>query len=350
MATRNRTAHWPEQLLFPGIVLSCRVRLARNLAGEPLPGHASAADLERSGRPSARSSAASARLRGERSCSSRPPAPRKLQKLREEHLLSVELSERETGAALLLSEDRSLAVMVNEEDHLRIQVLRDDADLKTAWRLAEKTDGEIESRIEYAFHPTYGYLTACPSNVGTGLRVSIMLHLLGLRMTEEIEQVFRGLDQLGLAVRGVWGEGSEAAGHLYQISNQQTLGETERAILERLDAVAAETALQEQNARLRLLEDKPEVMMYCLARSLALLRSARVLHSDEALDFLCALHMGLDAGLVRNIEPELLDYWTTAVQPGHLQALAKGVLDNEARDRLRAELMHQAMAEVELAR
>ncbi len=349
MAKRRSTSDWSRSLAFPGIVASCRIRLARNLSGEIFPDHASQENRQRV-RDLLCATLSNVRpLRDGTVVLIESATPQALLALREEHLISKELAERGSGGALLLGADRSLSVMVNEEDHLRIQVLRRDADLQAAWRLADKADRMIEDRLDYAFHPTFGYLTACPSNVGTGLRVSVMLHLLGLRMTEEIDSVFKALDRLGLAVRGMWGEGSDAAGHLYQLSNQQTLGETEAEIISRLGDVAAETARQEQNARMRLIEDKPDVMMDCLARALAILRNARVLHSDEALDFLYALRMGVDAGLVLDLEPEVVEYWMSAVLPGHMQTLAKGSLDSEARDRIRAELMRRAMEKVRLA-
>lgn len=349
MATPKLPGDWRKKLAFPGIVASCRIRLARNLTRETFPDHASPEDRERVRNAVCEALRTTRPLRDGTVIPIETASAEALLELREEHLISSELTERGSGGALLLNANRTLSVMVNEEDHLRIQVLRPDADLAAAWRTAEAADTAFEERLEYAFHPAYGYLTACPTNVGTGLRVSVMLHLLGLRLTEEIDPVFKALDRLGIAVRGIWGEGSEAAGHLYQLSNQQSLGETEVEIIARLGDVARETARQEQNARLRLVEGKPEVMLDCLARALAILRNARILHSDETLDFLCALRMGLDAGLVTGIEPAVLDYWTTAILPGHMQGMAKGVLEPEARDRIRAELMRRALENVALA-
>jgi protein arginine kinase len=349
MAKRNAATDWRAALAFPGIVASCRVRLARNLHGERFPDHASEADGRRL-RDSLCGTLSSLRaFRDGEVVLIEGTSAEALMDLREAHLISTEMAERGAIGAVCLAANRSLSVMVNEEDHLRIQVLRDDADLRAAWKVAGTVDRALEEKVDYAFHPTYGYLTACPSNVGTGLRVSVMLHLLGLGLSAEIDQVFKALDRLGLTVRGIWGEGSEAAGHLYQISNQQTLGETEEEIIERLDDVVAETARQEQNARMRLVESKPDTIMDCLARALAILRSARILRSDETLDFLSALRMGVEAGLVLDLEPEVVDYWMKAILPGHMQTLAKGVLESDARDRIRAELMRQAMAEVRLA-
>lgn len=348
MAKREAAFDWRSALAFPGIVASCRVRIARNLHGERFPDAADEADGRRLRDRLCMTLTALKAFRGGETVLLEGASNEALMDLREEHLISKELAEHVATGAVCIAADRSLSVMVNEEDHLRIQVVRPDADLHAAWKTACAVDRALEDKLDYAFHPTYGYLTACPSNVGTGLRVGVMLHLLGLGLTGEIDQAFKALDRLGLAVRGIWGEGSEAAGHLYQISNQQTLGETEQEIIDRLHDCVGETARQEQNARMRLIEGKPDVIMDCVARALAILRSARVLRSDETLDFLSALRMGVEAGLVLNLEPEVVDYWMKATLPGHMQKLAQGALDAEVRDRVRAELMRRAMAEVRL--
>ncbi len=348
MPAEQPSFDWHRRLVFEGIVVSCRVRLARNLEGRRFPERAT---LEE--RLAVRDSVLASidRIGALRGCEAlllEDLSEVALLELRERQLVSSELGRHGDGSAVLLDPKRSWSILVNEEDHLRIQALRTDADLLQAWTVANRLDEALEKVFDCAFDPDYGYLTACPTNVGTGLRAGVMLHLLGLRLTDEIEPVFKALDRLGLEVRGLWGEGSEGAGHLYQISNRQTLGESEREIIERLSWVAEETARQEQNARLRLLHDRPEVLLDCIARALALLRSARILYSDEALDYLAALRMGVDAGLVEGIAPGLLDHWRTMVLPGHLQGLAKGLLETEARDRLRADLMHRAMENVRL--
>ncbi len=348
MEKRSPLPDWRSKLAFPGIVASCRVRLARNLQGERFPDSSREADGRRIRDRICYTLATLKPFSQGEIILVDSASQATIMDLREAHLASKELAERSAIGAIAVAEDRSMSVMVNEEDHLRIQVLRQDADLHSAWREASAIDSLLENKLDFAFHKTYGYLTACPTNVGTGLRVSIMLHLLGLGLTDEIEQVFKALDRLGFAVRGIWGEGSEAAGHLYQISNQQTLGETEQEIIDRLYGCVGETARQEQNARMRLVEDQPDVIMDCVARALAILRSARVLRSDEALDLLSALRMGVEAGLVSNLEPAVIDYWMKAVLPGHMQKLAKGVLESTARDRMRAELMRRAMTEVRL--
>lgn len=348
MPAESASFDWDRRLAFGGIVVSCRVRLARNLAEPRFPEQstpeerAAVRDNVRAGIE--RTSA----MQGCEVVFVESLSEVALLELRERQLVSSELGRHGPGSAVVLDKQRRWSILINEEDHLRIQALRGDADLLAAWQTADALDSALEEQFEYAVDPHFGYLTACPTNVGTGLRASVMLHLLGLRLSDEIEAVFKALDRLGLEIRGLWGEGSEAAGHLYQISNRQTLGETERDIIERLSWVAAETARQEQNARLRLLEDRPAVMMDCIARALALLRSARILLSDEALDYLAALRMGVDAGLVEGIAPELLDHWRTMVLPGHLQMMARGVLETEDRDRLRADLMHRAMENVRL--
>jgi len=228
--------------------------------------------------------------------------------------------------------------MINEEDHLRIQVVRPDANIREAWEKATELERAIESGLRYAFHDTYGYLTACPSNVGTGLRVSVMMRLLGLSIANETEQVFKALDALGFAVRGLWGEGTEGSGHLFQVSNQQTLGEREADIVSRLEGIIAATARQEYHARLRAMEKRRLYVLDAVCRSIATLQNARILQSSELLDFLSAISLGLEFNLVHGVTADDLNRWASAFLPGHLQLTHPlECADDESRDRFRAD-------------
>ena len=331
-----------------GIAVSCRVRLARNLRGVKFPDWADEAERRRlfdrvtpwlsqeAGIDQARIVPVGDLDEGMRAL------------LRERHLISRDLAERGPGSGLVVSGDERVAVMVNEEDHLRVQVIEPGMDLHRAWEVAEAVDARMEQQFDFAFSPRLGYLTACPSNVGTGLRASVMVHLLGLRLTNDLDAVLRALERLRLTVRGVGGEGSDAAGHMFQISNQETLGEVETAVIDDLLETVGDVVHQERNARLRLQRDTPEVLMDCVARALAIIQSARIMETEEALDYLSALRLGVEMGLVRRLTLAELDVLTLGMQPGHLQRSLGAVMDPTRRDVVRAKLMREVLANVML--
>ena len=176
----------------------------------------------------------------------------------ERHLISREHAAKSAGSGLVLNRDETLCVMINEEDHLRMQALRPGLQTKQAWQAIDQVDSALEKKLDYAFSPDLGYLTACPTNLGTGIRVSAMLHLPGLVLAEQINPIIQSVNKLGLAVRGLYGEGTEALGNVFQVSNQMTLGETETAIVERLEKVLAQIIEHEENARATLLEKNPK--------------------------------------------------------------------------------------------
>ncbi len=331
-----------------GVAVSCRVRLARNLARERFPDWASDSHREK-----LLDKLSGAVMQGDAIDS---PTFMKigdlssvdLLVLQERHLISAELAERKAGGGVVVSGDERVAVMINEEDHLRIQATRPGMDMRSLWRVVNTLDSQIDARLEYAFSPDLGYLTACPSNVGTGLRASVMLHLLGLRLTNELDAVLKALDRLGLAVRGIWGEGSDAAGFLFQVSNQETLGQAEIDIISELSDIVAELSRQEHNARLRLMQKSPWLVKDCVARALAILRHACVLYSHEAIDYLCALRMGLELGLVSGLSVATINRLILISQPGHLQKQAGREMEPEERDLDRSELLRESMSNVAL--
>ncbi len=344
----RRPGSWLAESESTGVVISCRARLARNLHGERFPDWAEPADrvrvldvIERALVDGNCIKAACCLRMGELN-------EMDLQVLQERHLISCEMAERGAGGGVVVSGDESIAVMINEEDHLRLQAIRPGMDLAGVWQELARLDSALESRLRFAFDSRLGYLTACPSNVGTGLRVSVMLHLLGLRLTNELEQVIKALDRLGLAVRGLWGEGSEATGHMFQVSNQETLGQTEEGVIEALDSIVREVARQEQNARRRMMETSPHVVMDCIARALAILQHARVLYSDEALDYLSALRLGLELGLVEHLTVNGINEIMLLMQPGHLQKVMARSLEPDQRDRLRADMVRKKLTDVTL--
>lgn len=328
------------------IAMTCRVRLARNLEKERFPDWATERDRERV--VALVAAALQAEVPEFRVAPVSQLEEQDREMLCEAHLVSKDLLAREAGGGVAYAPDGSLCVMINEEDHLRIQGFGLGLDLETAWRAADALDTCLESHLSYAWSPRYGYLTACPSNVGTGLRASAMLHLLGLRLMGDIEAAVRGLERMRLLVRGMTGEGSEAAGQIYQISNMDSLGLDEAAIVGRVTRICSEVVRQEHNARVRLIQESPLVLVDCLARSLSVLQNARLLATAEALEFLSALRLGASLGLLSRLKVGDVDRLILLTQPGHLQKSMGMALTPEERDEMRAEFLRRKVAHVKL--
>lgn len=276
--------------------------------------------------------------------------------LRERHLISrdlapVEEGDRPTpGRAVAFGKSESLSVMVNEEDHLRIQSVSPGFELDQAQSAATELDRFLERRLPYAFTQDLGYLTGCPTNVGTGMRASVMLHLPALGLVRsELEKVFTAAQRTGLAVRGLYGEGSRAAGDFYQISNQVTLGRDEDNLIEDLRALVPVIADFERKVRQALLEDQRAAVTDRVAKSLALLRTSRSLATEEALAHLSNVRLGMTLGLLDEGPLPSLNALGVQIQKGHIQALNAGpedtdLLEPSERDELRAGLLRQRLA------
>lgn len=323
-----------------GVVLSSRVRLARNLRGVPFPDSAS--------------SAARAEVRRQVMEAAREELPIQedlaaatllfRQRLFEEHLISRAMLEERPESGVCMDEARQRAVMINEEDHLRIQVLRSGLSLPEVWRLADALDDVLERHLDYAFSSTLGYLTSCPTNVGTGMRASALMHLPGLVLMNEIEPIIRGLAKIGLAVRGRWGEGTAALGHVFQVSNQITLGLSEERLIGDLEQIVMELVHHEDNARERLLRERTVFMQDLAARAEGVLLSARLMTTQEALERLSELRLGLALGLVRTSDIPTVDRLLLEIQPAHLQTLAGRCLDSQERDIARADRLRSVLS------
>ena len=293
---------WLSMRKDTGIAISSRVRLARNIRGGAFPGWAG--EEERVG--------LCTQLQEALSGLSVMSAPTFLDMgslnemdkeiLRERHLISTEMAERGRGSGVAISDDEGIAIMINEEDHLRLQAIAPGMQLIDTWERIDAVDSELEQSVEYAFADRLGYLTACPSNVGTGLRASVMLHLAGLRMLNEVEPVINGLERLGLTVRGLLGEGTEAHGNMFQVSNQQTLGASEHFIIENLIKTVNEVIQHEQNARWRILEKRQIHLSDMVSRARGILLNCRILASQEAVDMLSALRLGVELEMVGNLK------------------------------------------------
>lgn len=328
------------------IVISSRVRIARNISDLPFPMLATA------------SQAAEVVTRTEQTLAQLPQTehlvgaellhmddltPLQQRVLVEKHLVSPALADESRHGAVVLSGDEAVSVMVNEEDHLRIQCLFPGLQLKEAWALASRIDDFFEERLDYAFDETLGYLTSCPTNVGTGVRASVMMHLPALVMTQQINRILPAVTQVGLAVRGIYGEGSEAVGSLFQISNQVTLGQSETEIVDKISSVALQLVHHEQRAREQLMHEVRVKLEDRVQRSLGVLAHARVVDSKEAMRRLSDLRLGIDLGLVSGISATILNELIVQTQPGFLQHISGRQLDTDERDVCRASLIRERL-------
>ena len=328
-----------------GIVVSSRVRLARNLAGYPF---STSINQEQQQRVieevlSAAEGSGSMGTATFYPMSALDDGERRL--LVERHLISLALAEDKGGAGVLFSRDESLSVMINEEDHLRLQAIGPGTRGREAWSAVSSFDDELLQTLQCAHDPGFGFLTACPTNTGTGLRISVLIHLPALVLTEEMERVLQGLGQLSFAVRGVYGEGSNAAGNLFQVSNQATLGTSEASLVESLISITTRLIECERDAQECLMQEARAQVEDKVWRALGLLSNARVLSSQEFMNLLSAVRLGHTLGLVKGLSSSFLNHLMIATQPSHLQAEAGRELGAEERDFRRAELVRRKLAE-----
>jgi len=328
---------------FDRIVLTSRVRLARNLKDMPFPGRAS--KQQREDHLRAIQPVVQALPPMKKGFSSDLVSLKDLdrQLLVERHLISRELAKKKQGAAFVLSKDETCSIMINEEDHLRMQVILPGLQIKEAWKAVNKLDTLLENKLPIAFSGRYGFLTACPTNTGTGIRVSAMLHLPGLVIAEHMQQTITAVNKLGLAVRGLYGEGTEALGNVFQISNQMTLGETENDIIERLNKVVVQIIENEENARAKLLEGNPEMLFNNIGRAYGILTNAHVISSKEAKNLLSLLRLGLDLGYFPDMNPEVVDELFIVTEPGHIQFKEAKKMSPEERDIMRATQLRERL-------
>lgn len=324
-------------------VLTSRIRLARNLRGHSFPGWAKKeerAETLATLRPAVEGLSA---MKDAFSQELGDLTPVQKQVLVERHLISREHAARGDGSAAVIERRQSFSIMLNEEDHLRMQAIRPGLRLTEAYDALSALDSELEGQLEYAFDPTLGYLTTCPTNLGTGLRASAMLHLPGLVLSDQIGPVLQAVNKIGLAVRGLYGEGTESLGNLYQMSNQSTLGESEETIITRLERVIAQVASHEQNAREKLMEDDPDMVADKIGRAYGVLRHAYLIDSKEALTHLSLLRLGGNLGFFPEGTVHLCDTLLMDIQQAHLQLHAGMKLSPDHRDSIRAEIMRSRL-------
>ncbi len=322
-----------------GVVLTSRVRLARNLHREPFPGWSTKErrmDLLDRLKPEVE-----ALPEMKNGFSQELDGLTSLQKqvLVERHLISREQAARGEGSAAIVNRKQALCLMINEEDHLRMQAIRPGLALGEAYELVSSIDTQLESNLEFAFDHELGYLSACPTNLGTGMRASAMLHLPGLVLSDQIAQVLQAVGKLQLAVRGFFGEGTESLGNLFQISNQSTLGESEETIIRRLERVIEQVVSHERNARLKLFEDDAEMVFDRVGRAYGTLRHAHIIASKEALNLLSLLRLGAELEFFPPKTGGTCDSLLMEIQPAHLQLHSGKKLTPEQRDAIRAEII-----------
>jgi protein arginine kinase len=327
------------------IVISSRIRLARNLAAFPFTNRAG----------SGQKSEIEALLRERIAKLELEPKLGYLnvptlssldrQFLVERQLISRELAAADGPRGVALGPPETVSVMVNEEDHLRMQVMRSGFTLDEAWQEIDRVDDLLEQRVTYAFSEEFGYLTACPTNVGTGMRASVMLHLPALEHTKQIEKVFRALQKINLAVRGLYGEGSRASGHFYQISNQVTLGKSETNILNEIQGVIPQIITYERQARTSWLRDNRQGLQDKISRAYGTLCSATMMTSEETMELLSYVRLGINLRLIEDITIPTVNELFIQTQPAHLQKLMGTSLDGEERNAARARYLRTRLRE-----
>lgn len=327
------------------IVLSTRVRLARNISNLPFPSVAQAAEREKVISFVQGALQNSVMLRAGKVYNSSELAIVDKDFLIERHLVSPEFIREGDTKALYIGEEEKISLMMNEEDHLRIQALKSGLEIKSTFELASRVDTELSNILEFDFDPDFGYLTSCPTNVGTGMRASVLIHLPGLVLTKEIENVISQVTKLGLTVRGFYGEGSEVLGNLFQISNQTTLGKSEEDLIESLEKVTKQIIEYENNSRRTLYQEAKEQIEDKIWRAYGILQNARVITSNEVTNLLSAIRLGLGMGTITKVSLSTINQILLISFPAHLQKYFAKQMDPNERDVLRAELIREKLKE-----
>ena len=341
------TGKWYEKSGNCGdVVCSTRVRLARNLKQFPFP--AKATDPQRE---AVEQKVRDALLSGNSILSKEfrfvpleNASEEEAVSLVERHIVSPEFISDRRGKAVLISDDESISIMVSEEDHLRIQVLREGFSLKEAAETADRIDTLLSETLDFAYDPEFGYLTQCPTNLGTGMRASVMLHLPALTENGAMPRIASNLSKLGLTLRGTYGEGSKSVGGLYQLSNQITLGLSENEAIENLRSITVQLMEEERKARSQMAQDV--AWQDKIDRAAGILKTARVLSSSECMELLSYVRFGISVGILQGVTTEELNGLMVNVQPGTLMAKAGKPLDQNQRDVLRATKVREVCAKI----
>jgi len=339
--------HKPPWLITPqskkNIAISSRIRLARNMSDIPFPGRCT--DEQRKEVITRVSEAAAKTTLLQEADVLMLDSLSEIDKqfLVERHLVSPEFIQQTSPSAVIISNDETCSIMINEEDHIRMQILRSELNIEEAWEMIDKLDSELEKSLPYAFSSKYGYLTACPTNVGTGLRASVMLHLPALVHEHKIGSVMSAVGKIGIAVRGLYGESSDSKGNMFQISNQITLGQDEKSIVNQLHQIVLRIIEHENKLREALIVNKPHQIKNDVGRAYGTLKYAEILTSDEATNLLSSLLIGADLKVFNKVDRTTVNELLINIQPAHLQKIKGKELTAEERDIYRAKIIRNRL-------
>ncbi len=340
----NHTSEWLKGTgPNSDIVISSRVRLARNLEKIPFPHRAS-------------------KLQGEEVMKTITQAVLKVDYLKkttafrlsdldtvdkqflvERHLMSHEHMQKKNGNGIILDAEEIVSIMINEEDHIRMQVMQSGFNIFEAWQIINRLDDCLARDLSFAFLSDWGYLTACPTNTGTGMRASVMLHLPALVMTRQINRVLAAISKLSFTTRGLYGEGTQATGNLFQVSNQVSLGSSEDEIINNINGLIRQIIEQENQARQALLSHDRQMLEDRINRSFGILKSARIISSQETIELLSMVRLGSDLKIIGEINHRHINELFIIIQPAHLQKIEKKKLSAEERDIKRAEIIRDKL-------
>lgn len=326
------------------IVMSSRIRLARNLAKYPFSHWASKKEQQEILATIKEAAGTSKKMKNSLCLDIGKLDSIDKQFLVERHLMSKEHSMDSENKGLCISDKEVISIMINEEDHLRIQVMKSGFDLRDAWQIINTIDDEMSSLLIYAYSPDFGYLTACPTNTGTGMRASVMLHLPSLVMTKQIGKVLQAITKLSLTARGLYGEGTEASGNFFQISNQVSLGHKEEDIVDNIERIIKQIIDHEQGARDVLASQNKAVLEDRIWRAYGTLKSAYIITSSETIDLLSLVRLGVDLNLIKSVDRSLINELFIITQPAHLQKIENKKLNPNERDVKRAEILRKKLA------
>jgi len=327
------------------IVISTRIRLARNLDGYPFVSRLTESQQTELAELLCDHIVAQAILPESTYFDLKHARDVERRLLVERHLISKEHEGAANERGVAVQNDEAVSIMINEEDHLRIQVLRSGFELEDTWTTINAIDTTLGECVPYAFSERLGFLTACPTNVGTGMRASVMLHLPALELTKQIEKVFHAVAKINLTVRGLYGEGTQASGNFYQISNQITLGKTEDEILKEIQAIIPEIVENERRARRVIMERSAKQLEDRVWRAYGMLRSARIISSNETMALLSHLRLGVNLGIIEDIDIAVINQLFVRTLPAHLQVLEGQELDPQTRDTARATFIRKCLGE-----
>ena len=264
----------------------------------------------------------------------------------ERHLMSLEFAKSSNSKAVVIDQQEIIAIMINEEDHLRIQAMQSGFNLFEAFNIINQIDDVLAKHLPYAFSPELGFLTACPTNTGIGMRGSVMLHLPALVMNRQVNRVLSAVAKLSFTTRGLYGEGTQASGNFFQISNQVSLGHSEEEILQNLNGLIRQLIEQEHQARQALLTQNRSLVEDRIWRSYGVLKSAHIITSQETIELLSLVRLGLDLGIIKDIDRGTVNELFILTQPAHLQKIEGRKLTSQERDLKRAELLRQKIVKL----